>query len=438
MPKIQQLREVVSRKLGDHGSDLIKNAVLAGGTRAFGMVVGFALLMFVSQRYGEVGASYFTVPQSLLIVLRIVVSMGLGLAMVRLIAQLPDKERWSRYAAALRGVTPVSFGVGFLIVLGAPWIASFVFRNPDLRWPIVAVGIALPFFTITQLNAEVARGLRRMVVSGLFRDAGIPFIALVLFLVLLGSSEKGAFYAFAIGCGVLALISTIHIVRRLRRSRDESQVQTRQLLQLSLPMMVGEFGIILLGRTDHIMLEMLGSTEDAGVYGVVLRLSGLVLFLPGAVGAIAAPKIAAIFANKDAAEFRKVALMVARFMFWSALLPTVIFSVSPGFWLGWFGEGFERGGFALIILCLASLIAASTGFVGSILNMTGSEKFYRNLIIAVFATNIVLNVALIPILELQGAALASLVSAVLLNTVAVIHIHRRHGFWLIHIPFWPR
>ena len=438
MPTLSQLRQILSQKLGNHGSDLVKNALLAGGTRAFGVLLGFALLWIVGQRFGEAGAGYFTVPQSILIILRIAVSMGLGLALVRLIAQLPEGEWWSRYLAALRGALPLAFVIGLVVALGSPWIAGVILGNPDLRWPVAAAGVALPFFTLTQLNAEVARGLKRMVDSEMFRGVGLPLIALLLFLLVLGASPAGAFYSFAVACVVVALVSTVMMVRQLRRQRTESRIRVQQLLELSLPMMVGEFGVILLGRIDHLMLEMLGSTEDAGVYGVVLRLSAIVLFVPGAVGAIAAPKIAGLFGNGDTASFRKVALLVAQLMFWAALVPTIILGAAPGFWMGLFGAGFERGGWALVGLALAGLLVASTGFIGSILNMTGGERFYRNIILIALAANIVLNAILIPIINLNGAALASLITVVFWNTAGVIYIRHRHGFWLIHVPGWRR
>lgn len=414
-------------KLGEHGGELVRNALLAGGTRAFGVLLSFALLWLVGQRFGEEGAGLFTVPQSVLIILRIVVSMGLGLAMVRLISQLPSAgEIWPRYVAAARAMSIAAILAGAILLCFA--------RSSGL----IIVGIALPFFALSQLHAEVARGLKRMVASEIFRGVGIPLIALILFGLCLGATAEGAFLSYAIGCGAVAAISFGFVILTLRSKRvDGAKVETRQLLALSMPMMIGEFGVILLGRIDHIMLEILGTTADAGVYGVVLRLSAIVLFLPGAIGAIAAPKIAGVF-WKEADGFPNLARLVAKMMFWTALIPAIVLGVAPGFWMGIFGDGFERGWLALLGLALAGVIVASTGFIGSILNMTGGEKFYRNIILIAVATNIVLNLILIPPFKLNGAALASLITVVGWNAAAVGYVWRKHGFLLLHIPFFRR
>lgn len=447
--KISQLRDFANEKLGDHGADLIRKAALAGGTRALGVIFSFGLFWLVGRHFGETGIAYLSIPQSMLMILRIVVSMGVGLALVRLLAQLSEAGNsgwmWSRYLTAMTAAIPVSIAAGLTLMLLSGWIADSAFGNPEMRWAVAATGAALPFFTIGQLNAEVARGLKRIVASEVFRTLGIPFVAFILFAIWLARGEAGVnapFQAYFCGIVVVAAISVIFAVLTLRKKHQRpppgDRLGVQQLLTLSAPMMLGEFGVILLGRVDHLMLEILSTSEDAGVYGLVLRLSAIGLFIPAAIGVIAAPKIAGIYWSGDRAAFRRTAVLIARLMFAGALLPTVILCAAPGFWMGLFGAGFERGGWALVGLCLAGLVISSTGFIGSILNMTGSEKFYRNIILFALALNIVLNLILIPILGVNGAAISSLATVLIWNAAAVVHIRRKHGFLLLPFAFSPR
>ena len=70
-----------------------------------------------------------------------------------------------------------------------------------------------------------------------------------------------------------------------------------------------------------------------------------------------------------------------------------------------------------------------------LLNMTGKEKIARNIIIVASVLNIILNLTLIPIYGLLGAAYATSISTVVWNALAVAQIKKEYGFISIPYPF---
>ena len=74
---------------------------------------------------------------------------------------------------------------------------------------------------------------------------------------------------------------------------------------------------------------------------------------------------------------------------------------------------------ALLILAFSQVINAMSGSVGIILNMTGKEKVFRNILFFALAINIVLNLFLIPIYGIEGAAIASASSLIYWKIVIV-------------------
>ena len=69
------------------------------------------------------------------------------------------------------------------------------------------------------------------------------------------------------------------------------------------------------------------------------------------------------------------------------------------------------------------------GFVDQILNMTNHQKLVRNIMFVGFLVNIVGNLFLIPRFGYLGAAISSLVVNVIVNSIFVLVIKKKLGFY---------
>ena len=96
---------------------------------------------------------------------------------------------------------------------------------------------------------------------------------------------------------------------------------------------------------------------------------------------------------------------------------------------------FRSAVFALIILAISQAINAMSGSVGTILNMTGKQKEYGNILVVALFINILLNYILIPkgnfglnlpIDGIKGAAIASSFSLIFWNICSVIYIYKKY------------
>jgi O-antigen/teichoic acid export membrane protein len=82
---------------------------------------------------------------------------------------------------------------------------------------------------------------------------------------------------------------------------------------------------------------------------------------------------------------------------------------------------------ALLILVFSQLINTMSGSVGVILNMTGKEKVFRNILSIALVINITLNILLIPRFGIEGAAIASATSLVFWNLYSVYYVYREYN-----------
>ena len=93
--------------------------------------------------------------------------------------------------------------------------------------------------------------------------------------------------------------------------------------------------------------------------------------------------------------------------------------------LSFFGEQFVSGVLCLNILIAGQLINVLCGSVGYILNMTEYQNVFKWIIIFSVVINIVLNIALIPLHGIFGAAVASMISLILWNILSCIYVYKK-------------
>ena len=105
----------------------------------------------------------------------------------------------------------------------------------------------------------------------------------------------------------------------------------------------------------------------------------------------------------------------------------VIIVVGGRFLLAAFGPGFEDAYIPLVILGAGQLVNALCGPVGLLLMMTGNERLTLAVLVGSVIVNLVLNVLLIPVWGLTGAAVSTGVSMALWNILLGMKVRCRLG-----------
>jgi O-antigen/teichoic acid export membrane protein len=95
--------------------------------------------------------------------------------------------------------------------------------------------------------------------------------------------------------------------------------------------------------------------------------------------------------------------------------------------LAFFGPDFTAAQTSLQILALGHLVAAATGPVGYLLNLTGFQDFSARILGVSAVANILLNGLLIPIFGMEGAAFATAATVTGSNVALYILSVRKLG-----------
>tara|TARA_B100000674_G_C37893930_1_gene940345 strand:- start:838 stop:1659 length:822 start_codon:yes stop_codon:yes gene_type:complete len=221
-------------------------------------------------------------------------------------------------------------------------------------------------------------------------------------------------------------------------STEPIAINSKTLLDISLPMLLTSSMHYILQWTSLFILSIYRPEWEIGVYNVALKISMIVNISLFAINSIVAPKFSELFSNNQMDEFRKTVYNSTRLIFFTSLPFVLLFVFFPTFFLSFFGEKFIFGKWALIFLTITQLINSMCGSTGYIMQMTGKEKTFRNIIILSTTINICMNIILIPKIGIIGAAISSMVSVLIWNVVSMMIIKRDYNVLTLYIPKFLR
>lgn len=439
---------------GKGDSDL--DEVYKGGAYAFlyrvgNMLAGYGLFIFISHFVGVDALGVFNISQAVLVILVMVGCIGFNTSIVRFVAEYRVKGWLSLIKSLYKTIVKYALTVSLILAAGlyfsAPYLAVHEWEDERLIIPLRITAATIPFSVLATINVEFIRGLKKVHISEFFRNLSFQAVAFIgtavatLFVV----DEKDPVLYYGLGA-VLTLIATAYFIRRFFSKEEQAKVPEeappafsfKYHFLISVPMILTSFIQLINGKIDTVMLASFETTYDVGVFTMALKVSVITNFVIGAFKTIAMPKVSELFWSHKHAQLNNVMHYSTKVIFLYALPITLILVIFPGFILGLIKEDFIPGGRTLQIFAVTQLIHASAGMVPVFLNMSGNQAFFTKLVAVSAVLNIGLNIVLIPIYSLEGAAWATLVSTAFWIVAGAMFIYRKYGISTFYNPFYKK
>ena len=196
----------------------------------------------------------------------------------------------------------------------------------------------------------------------------------------------------------------------------------KELLSVSYPFIFSAILTTIYGHTDMIMLEWFLSSEAVGYYSVSLTLAGAISIIPNAIIEGFRPEIMRL-KETDEAGYQKRMRQVYFCVFWVCMAYCTFITIFAHWIVLWL-----YGAQYLPSVPVLSLIVWYTSFsyfgaINSIF-MVAEQRTKWVLITTLLGAlvNVLLNCALVPTLGIMGAALASLITQIIINNVMLLII----------------
>src|SRR5690606_16668719 len=222
-------------------------------------------------------------------------------------------------------------------------------------------------------------------------------IFFMLFVFLARENSLNAIVAHFFGILLLTAVALVKAIKEIGwEGRKLNNYDSKLFLKESLPMMFSGAIIVFLGWADTFVLGIYENENIVGVYSVVIKIAALVSFVLQAINSILMPKVSKLYSE---GQLQKCKSLI-RFSTMVNLILTVIIVLfillGNHYLLAFFGEEFLIGTSVLSLLCVGQLINSLCGSVGVVLQMTGYQKVYRNIVFIALVVNIILNFTLVP------------------------------------------
>lgn len=412
-----------------------KSIIGSYGLLVASVAISLVTSIFLARTLGPAGYGDYAYAMTWLLVLSTVAGVGMDKLALRSTAAYQSKEEWSLLNGLVRWVTGNSFLASLLVAAAGIVISRFLITgvDPVTLATLTVAFLMLPLLVLTRVLQGVLRGLEH-ILQGQIAEVFIRPFLLAGFLVVVFILNRPLTPAQAMSLHVLAAVAgaglAIFLFVRAYPTGARGvtpQFQARAWWAIALPFLFTGLLETLNQRADILVLGSLAGTEPVGIYNVVKRLGEPALFVLISVNMALAPRISRLYAGNDRRQMQALITKSTRLIVYVSF-PISLFLIIAGPWLlRLWGPSFATGYTALVIVSLGYLANAATGPVILLLNMTRHERAAMLSVGIGVIINIILDFALIPNYGINGAALATATSTIVLNLLLVYFVRKRLG-----------
>ena len=367
-----------------------------------------------------------SIPVSYVQLVVIFSNIGFNTAIVKLIPEYLQKGRKDMaamiYNAAVFLTLTLSAFWCILLIVFAPWIAENIAHQPDAAGPIRIYALIVPFLALNAFYAvaylAVQRGKLR---AGITLVHGLLNIALPIAAILWRRDVVTVIAGFLTAEVIGALLFTIYFHRKAIRHWTSGSGPLargiREVFGFGFLFFFANLGWNLINTVDRIMVKYYLPAEQLGFYAMAAIVITALSIISATAGTALIPSLTATRVSGDMETFRRQIRSTARITL-MALVPIVmmIWSLAGDTFAILLPKFLPSAGIVKILVFVGIAdIFCRTAWAS--LAAYGKGGLSASAYLSAAILNIALNMTLIPRMGIAGAAVATLVTFIVLAAI---------------------
>ena len=394
-------------------SRIIKNASWIVLCRIVQAILGLIISMIMARYLGPSNFGLLNYAMSVVAFALPVMRLGLTSVLVQEFISEPDRE------GEILGTSIVlSFFSAIVCIIGVNLFVFFANAGERDTLIVCALYSSILLFQVFEVFNYYFQARLQAKYSSII--ALIAYGVVSVYKLYLLITQK-SIYWFAIANTLDYLVIAIGLIiiyrKRCGKKLSFNKVRAQKLLSISKFYIISDLMIIIFAQTDRVMLKAMIDNAATGYYSAAIACAGMTQFVFGAIIDSMRPMI---FEGKKVSE-EAYKLQLARLfsiITYLSLLQSILMTVlAPLIIRIIYGEQYLEAISALQIVVWYTTFS----YLGSVRNIwilaEGKQKYLWQINLFGAIANVGLNAMMIPVMGVNGAAVASLVTQILTNVV---------------------
>ncbi|HXJ90001.1 MAG TPA: flippase [Candidatus Binatia bacterium] len=383
----------------------------------FTMGAGYVVKIYVARVLGAEQLGLYALGMTLVSLTQLVSNLGLQGTAARYIAVYSATKNFD----ALRGFLTRSVGIVLsltsvfslgLIVAGG-WLARRLYHAPGLSQYIPLFALLTVLGAANTFYCQVLAGFKDITKRTLITNfIGTPLvIALTVLLLALGTGMHGYLWAQILNSIIVSALLifaawklTPPAARFSWRSLPPLDPEVKAFAAAAFGMSAVEF---LVSQADKVLLGFYLTPALVGIYVAASTIAAMVPLVLQSVNQIFAPVIADLHSRNRIDVLQRLFQTLTKWVVGLTLPLVLVVITYAAPLMRMFGAAFETGWPVLVIGVVGQIVNCGVGSVGLLLFMSGNQRRLMKVQFVMVGVSLLMNIMLIPMLGVVGAALAS-------------------------------
>lgn len=401
--------------------------------RSLGLGLIFLSQILLARLMGVKGYGEYSVIITALNFVVVISLFGMDTSVLRFLPSYLQKKNYSaahgfiRFSYRMISVLAVFCAIGVFLFLLSHSKKFNIGFSEAVFWTI----LLLPFLVYVNQASAVLRALQKIKASLLPAYFLFPVGMALGWGYYYSSHQKLPVDAAMMINLIVTILVFIYIYRRVSGNvkklipEAEPKPERKIWLMVSATVLMTSLLNLLLKQSDILFVSYLMDNTAAGKYSAAAKMATIVALGLSIVDYVYIPKIAALWEQRKLIALQDMIKEASRLILIITIPIAFVLFVAGKWLLALFGPAFSASYIPLIILVSGQVINALTGMVGGLLMMTGHQKIFFLFYFISFTVQVLLNLILIPVYGIIGAAIGSALAIVSLNLLAYFYVRRK-------------
>ena len=339
-------------------------------------------------------------------------TLGLDYATTRFLAPEKDKEKVGKHFSSILVTTSlIALAASVLVLILSKPLATAVFGGADATFYIQISALLVFLAAIDQIMINYFVGFQQMKrYATLEISQTVGEVALICYLVLSGFGLLGAIASALIVRVLISVIGFLWIKSDVRISKPSFSA-IKPYLPFTLPLLPTILCYWLINLGDRYVIGYFMGANAVGIYSAAYGLGALLAFFYVPLASVLFPAMVKSYENNKVPEVKTYLSYSLKFFLLLAIPSFFGLSIlSKSLLVTLATSEFAEAYMVVSIVALATLLFYCSSFNTYVLNLFKETKKVGIVFGASALINVVLNIILVPLMGIVGAAVATLVT----------------------------